>query len=104
MPYQKTVISTIPDPSTLHYFQTTESKQIFRLIVELSRAYKDKIIAYEKYKDRTTVITKTTYESKQISDEFDAIIYQTFPDYQAQRDAYNSQHNITFTMSGKEVD
>lgn len=103
MPYRKTVISTLPNKNTLHYFQTADSRNVYRLIVELSKAYKDKILAYEKNKTQTSVVTRTTYESKEISDEFDSIIYQTFPEYQAQRDAYNAANGITFTMSGEEV-
>lgn len=103
MPVKKIITSVAPNTHTPHYFQTKEAFEVLRLVFELSRTYKDRILCYEKFKDQTTVITKTTYESREISDRFDEIVYQTFPNYVAARNAYNQANGITWTVTYEEV-
>jgi hypothetical protein len=103
MPIKKIITSTVPNAMTSHFMQLPASRPIWNLILELSRTYRDKILTYEKYKDQTTVITKTTYETREISDQFDRIVYETFPDYQRQRDMYNEANGIIWSITYEEV-
>lgn len=98
MGYKKTVTSILPSENLLHLFQSPEGQDFYNGVVTITRAYRDNIISYEKYKDSTTVITKTVFESKEICDEIDSLFLQMFPDYHTIKDEYHRTHGISFTV------
>lgn len=98
MAVKKIITSIVPSPEVKHFLQTPEASPIFDMIAKLSRLYKAEIISHEKYKDKTTVITKTVYKSREISDEFDMLLYQAFPFFAELRDQYNKDNNIVWTV------
>lgn len=102
MPVTKIVTSIVPNPTVLHYFQTPEALELSKMITRLSRVYKTKILSYEKFKDQTTVISRTTYESRAISDEFDSHLFDQFPNYRTERDAYNAANGIVWNIEYEE--
>lgn len=99
MTVTKIVTSTVPDETVLHYFQTPAAAPVYNAIIQVTRLYKNNIISYEKYKDSTKIITKTKYNSREISDEFDKMIYDQFPNYKAERDAYHAAVGIVWTVT-----
>lgn len=103
MPYKRTITSILPDPSLYHYHQTPEADEVNRLMSQLSRDLKDKIISFEKFKDSTTVRITTVYNTKEDFDFIERTIYEAFPNYTKERDEYNSFLGITYETVGEEV-